>query len=108
MQFRSDSRYALSRLYTATAAGALTPQWGQRKRLQLRQDDECVNYSVGEGEKLEQVAQTKLGNCYLWWVLADINDIAEPWADLANVVIKIPTVATLNRIFDRAANGEAV
>ncbi len=108
MQFRSDSRYSLSRLYTATACGTTTPQWGQRKRLVLTDKDEALNYSMGEGERLEQVAQSKLGNCFLWWVLADINNIAEPWADLSNMVIKIPTVATLNRIFDRAANGDAV
>ena len=59
--------------------------------------DGDIEYVVGNGERLDQIAQRVYGDYRLWWVIALRNDIDYPAGELyEGRVIEIPDPSWVN------------
>lgn len=53
-------------------------------------------HTVKDGDTLWMLAWQYFGNAEYWWVIADFNDIKDPWAPLEpGTVLVIPSERTL-------------
>lgn len=53
-------------------------------------------HTVAYGERLDQIAYRYYGDAELWWVVADINGILDPLADLpVGKVLRVPNYRTV-------------
>lgn len=57
--------------------------------LPLASDD--TFYSWREGDKLPTLAMSAWGDPTLWWVLCDVNEIADPFAIAPGTVLRVPS-----------------
>jgi nucleoid-associated protein YgaU len=46
-----------------------------------------------EGDSLEAVASTLLGDPALWWILADVNEITDPFVIAVGTRLRVPSAA---------------
>lgn len=50
-------------------------------------------YTWREGDRLPTLAASAWGDPTLWWVLCDVNAIADPFAIAAGTVLRLPSRA---------------
>lgn len=59
-----------------------------------RSDDRYVDVRLGD--TIHSVSHRELGDMRLWWVVADFNDITDPFADLAvGTTLRVPSITRL-------------
>lgn len=67
----------------------------RRKRWMTQRRDDFFHV-VRYGEELDELAHRFYGNGELWWVLAEMNGIADPFEPLpAGMVLRCPSVQTV-------------
>lgn len=90
---RSVSRYRYStiiRMEDGTEYYADRPAFST----QPRADDRY--YDVRAGDTLQSIAYALLGDARYWWVVADFNDILDPFAELVpGTTLRLPSYARL-------------
>jgi hypothetical protein len=99
MRLRQDSRFTRTPLYNYVD----TPDghelfFGLPPRCELCEGDEYVIHEVTEGEQLWQIASARYGNQYLWWILAQVNDLVRPWDLPVGLALKIPSKPAVARM----------
>jgi hypothetical protein len=99
MQIRRDSRFVTVPLYTyIDTTTAVEYFWGLPRRLEFVDDDEFVDHYPKENEQLHQIAFHYYGNSFLWWVIAQVNDVYRPWDLPTDAPLRIPSKTTLARL----------
>jgi nucleoid-associated protein YgaU len=82
------SRYAKCVLYTGSGEEFL----GTRPRIDIapRLDDRF--HTVKEGDRIDLIAYSYLGNASLWWIICDYNEIFYPLDLEVGAVLRIPSI----------------
>lgn len=102
MLLRQDSRLLGSVLYPAGADyGLAREEFGLRRSLALLADDEYIIYECDEGDTLASVAHRFYSNAYMWWIIADVNELVDVWDLAMGTKLKIPKKDTLSRLWSR-------
>ena len=69
----------------------------RRESIKLERGDQVIKYKVNEDEKLTDIAYTLYNDSTLWWIIADILNVNNPFEALklkTNIVI-LPTLKTV-------------
>lgn len=99
MQIRRDSRFVRTPLYTyVDTETSVEYFWGLPQRLEFTDDDEFVVHYPKQTEQLHHIAAHYYGNSFLWWVIAQVNDVVRPWSLSTDVPLRIPSKTTLARL----------
>lgn len=83
-----DSRYAKSVLYTGNGEEFL----GARPQIDTTPRSDDRFHIVKEGERIDLIAFSYLGDAALWWMVCDYNDIFYPLELEVGSVLRIPSV----------------
>lgn len=67
--------------------------WPRFRRVEF--EDDAI-YRLQDGDTLHKLAHRYLGDSNLWWIIAEVNRLVDPWADFAallatNETIRIPS-----------------
>jgi nucleoid-associated protein YgaU len=82
-----DSRYAKSVLYTGGGEEFL----GARPRIDTSPRPDDRFHTVKEGDRIDLIAFSYLGDAALWWIVCDYNDIFYPLELEVGAVLRIPS-----------------
>ncbi len=69
----------------------------RRDPVELESGDEVIKYRTNENEQLTDIAHTLYQDSKLWWVIADIINVSNPFDSLklkTNIII-LPTLKTV-------------
>lgn len=83
--------FARTRIYRDPSTGAT--YHALRAPLDLAPAADDGFHVVREGDRLETIAAARLGDPALWWVLADVNDVADPFALVVGTTLRVPSAA---------------
>lgn len=97
LTFRQDSRLLAAKLHVVDGQR----EWGLRKALELLDGDQCTVYECKDGDTLPGIAFQAYQNEYLWWIIADVNDLLEPWNITMGQKLKVPAKATIMALWER-------
>lgn len=64
---------------------------GLRAPLSLAPADDDGVHVWHDGDSLEAVASTLLGDPALWWILADVNEIVDPFEIAVGTRLRVPS-----------------
>jgi len=82
IQVNSYSRYQGTKVYQDAASGQLFYGPWQAISFMPAADDSWIQIDNDQGLRLDLVSQNIYGTPYLWWVLAEANDISNPFTEL--------------------------
>ena len=85
------SRYGYGTAFTTPSAGVRLPL-----DMSIRQDDQYV--TVVSGDRVDNLANTYLGDSALWWIVCDWNAIRFPLELSVGSVLRIPSRKTLDTL----------
>lgn len=69
----------------------------RREPIELESGDEVIKYRTNEDEELTDIAYTLYKDATLWWVIADVLNVNNPFNSLklkTNIII-LPTLKTV-------------
>lgn len=66
---------------------------GLRAPLSLAPADDDGVHVWREGDCLEAVAELRLGDAALWWILADVNEVVDPFVIVVGTRLRLPSAA---------------
>lgn len=66
---------------------------GLRAPLDLPPAGDDVVHVWREGDSLEAVAGTLFADPALWWIIADVNELADPFDIAVGTVLRVPSAA---------------
>lgn len=69
----------------------------RKEPVELESGDEVIKYKTNDNEELTDMAYTLYKNSKLWWIIADILNVSNPFEPLklkTNIVI-LPTLKTV-------------
>lgn len=66
---------------------------GLRAPIALPPADDDAVHVWREGDTLEAVAGTHLGDPALWWIVADVNELADPFEIAVGTRLRVPSAA---------------
>ena len=74
-----------------------------RYKLKVVQEviDQSEIYTVKSQDTLTRIAQVKYDNPREWWVIADYNNIIEPWDISGNDTLIIPPLELAKKFIDK-------
>lgn len=85
------SAFARTTIFRDPATGATFH--GLRTPITLAPADDDGWHVWREGDSLEAVAGARLGDPALWWILADVNDVTDPFTIAAGTRLRVPSAA---------------
>lgn len=90
----SDSRYGKATVYTDPNGKVLFGPL--RKAARYRHHDDNSTVKPESGDNLHKLAHQYLGDASLWWIIADYNEITDPFRslDLYDEIV-IPSIRTV-------------
>lgn len=90
MPIKRDSRYITARVYgiQKTPTDHRTLLDGSRVVVEATRS---FTHRIEEGDTLENLAATLLGDATKWWVIADVNGIFDPLTLEVGTLLDIPT-----------------
>ena len=83
-----DSRYAKCVLYTGGGEEFL----GARPRIDTAPRPDDRFHTVKDGDRIDLIAFTYLGDAKLWWIICDYNDIFCPLELEIGLVLRMPSI----------------
>lgn len=83
-----DSRYAQSVLYTGGGEEFL----GARPQIDTTPRPDDRFHTVREGDRIDLIAFSYLGDAALWWIICDYNEIFNPLELESGAVLRIPSL----------------
>lgn len=76
--------------------------FGVRKFIAIEKDATDIYYIFRQNDRLENVAYKYYGSVDYWWVLADINNIANPLEIEAGTSLRIVSLARIEQAISEA------
>lgn len=72
------------------------PHFGFRPLRNIDQRVEDIYHEILYGDTLQRIAWQVLGDARYWWVVADFNDIIDPFEDLLpGTQLRLPSISRL-------------
>ncbi len=92
IQLRTNNPYSIGKLNTFEDGQATLT----RKAIQYTPNYLDKYFMVGNGDNLSQIAFLAYGDSKLWWLIADANNIFNPFDLEVGLELVIPPIETLN------------
>ena len=91
-QYNNLSRYTLVPIFYNKLDKKYQPGFPMR----LDKSTLCINHKVEAGDTLDSMALFYYGNPTYYWIIADFNDIMDPFLPLTvGETLKVPTFSSL-------------
>lgn len=95
---RRSNRYRLCELLTDTDTGEAILSTREIKEIPRANTDVIHTVQYNEVNRLDLLAHKYYNNALLWWVIAQANNIRNPFADIpTGTRLRIPTIENLYR-----------
>lgn len=89
-------RYKNCKILTDTETGEVLLSTREITKIKLSVDDRYHTVQANEVGRLDLIAYNYYGNPLLWWVIAQANDIYDPFnAPEVNTMIRIPSLVKM-------------
>lgn len=89
----ATSRYKGCVKYRDQTDGVVYRQTCPRREFARKQTD--VYHVLADGDRLDLLAYRYYGDCALWWVIAEANDIANPLRITVGTRLRVPSRSTV-------------
>lgn len=68
-----------------------------KEKIDTKERDNDIYYTTQEGETLRDIANKKYENSKLYWIIAEYNNIRDPWVRLsAGKLLRMPSRQHIN------------
>jgi hypothetical protein len=89
-----------------TEVGKLGLEWWDRYSFELDETDQIFTVSNSYVNRIDLIADTFYGEPRFWWIIAQYNNILDPWAEITiGRQLRLPTLNRLQLLFNKKTGG---